>query len=256
MSEHDAANQLHMMQGSLNLSEMNVWMGERAMEDIGHALHCLLTETLGEGAPRQFRLLHKRGQPAATVLGYTRHADDVLVRNHRMFATPQQERAMPAETINTKVVPDQWEPGTRLSFDVRCRPLRQRERQELDAYDVARKTQPERELTREEAYIEWLSDLLERKEAATLEAASVETYQRSQTQTGATRRTAAKPEVTIRGLLTITDGPKFGEMVAAGIGRHRSYGFGMLLIKPPVGRWSPRETPHAAQTATPALAGV
>ena len=35
------------------------------------------------------------------------------------------------------------------------------------------------------------------------------------------------------GALTITDGEKFAQLLARGIGRHRAYGYGMLLLRPP-----------------------
>ena len=36
----------------------------------------------------------------------------------------------------------------------------------------------------------------------------------------------------MRGVLTITDSEAFASTLAQGIGRHRSYGFGMLLLRP------------------------
>ena len=36
----------------------------------------------------------------------------------------------------------------------------------------------------------------------------------------------------MRGTITIVDPGKFTELVAHGIGRHRAYGYGMLLLRP------------------------
>ena len=37
----------------------------------------------------------------------------------------------------------------------------------------------------------------------------------------------------MRGVLTITDPDAFAQLLARGVGRHRSYGYGMLLLRPP-----------------------
>ena len=40
------------------------------------------------------------------------------------------------------------------------------------------------------------------------------------------------PDAVIRGVLTITDSESFADLLAKGIGRHRAYGYGMLLLRP------------------------
>jgi CRISPR system Cascade subunit CasE len=41
------------------------------------------------------------------------------------------------------------------------------------------------------------------------------------------------PDAVLRGRLQIEDGNGFARLVARGIGRHRAFGFGMLLLMPP-----------------------
>ena len=130
MTQQNTEATLHMMQARLDLSELNAWIGERRIDDQSRAIHRLMTETLGEGAPRQFRLLRQRGRPHATIYGYTRQGIENLVCNHQAFATPQQERAMPAASIVCKTMPQIWPDGAKVSFDVLCRPIRQRGRLE------------------------------------------------------------------------------------------------------------------------------
>ena len=36
----------------------------------------------------------------------------------------------------------------------------------------------------------------------------------------------------MRGILTITDAAAFSNLLARGVGRHRAYGYGMLLLRP------------------------
>ena len=42
-----------------------------------------------------------------------------------------------------------------------------------------------------------------------------------------------RPEVYLDGTLEITDSEAFNAMIARGLGRHRAFGFGMLLLRPP-----------------------
>ena len=42
------------------------------------------------------------------------------------------------------------------------------------------------------------------------------------------------PAALMRGTLVVGDDPaKFAELLRCGVGRHRAYGFGMLLVRPP-----------------------
>jgi CRISPR system Cascade subunit CasE len=39
------------------------------------------------------------------------------------------------------------------------------------------------------------------------------------------------PEATFHGTLEITDPVRFADLLARGVGRHRAYGYGMLLLR-------------------------
>lgn len=236
MTTNNAAEQqLQLMQARIDLPSLNTWMGERGLEDTGHALHCLLTETLGATAPSHFRLMTRRHHDAATLYGYCRHDADELRRRHQAFASPAQDHAMPAAGIQTKVMPTEWPEGTDIAFELRCRPLRQHHTKELDAYRWLKEKQPDADVSRVDAYVGWLEDQFERRGTAVLKHASLEQYQQSQTWTSPNHATPFLPETVMRGVITITDGKNFTKTVATGLGRHRAYGFGMLLIKPAIG---------------------
>lgn len=46
------------------------------------------------------------------------------------------------------------------------------------------------------------------------------------------KRYSEGPDAVLRGELVITDAAKFTELLASGIGRHKAYGYGMLLLRP------------------------
>ena len=47
-------------------------------------------------------------------------------------------------------------------------------------------------------------------------------------------RTVEGPDAVAVGTVTVTDPDRFAAALARGIGRHRSFGFGMLLLTPPM----------------------
>jgi CRISPR system Cascade subunit CasE len=56
-------------------------------------------------------------------------------------------------------------------------------------------------------------------------------FQRTRVQRGGRR--IEGPDAVVHGTLTITDPTAFAALLARGVGRHRSYGYGMLLLRPP-----------------------
>lgn len=49
---------------------------------------------------------------------------------------------------------------------------------------------------------------------------------------GAGRRDFLAPQAKLGGILTVQDGTAFQTLLARGIGRHRAFGYGMLLLRP------------------------
>jgi CRISPR system Cascade subunit CasE len=84
--------------------------------------------------------------------------------------------------------------------------------------------------SRQAVYVDWLAERL--KGAVTLESdVRLAHFLR--------RRAARKnfapegPDATLQGNLVIVDPARFQELLAKGVGRHKAYGFGMLLLRPP-----------------------
>ena len=57
-------------------------------------------------------------------------------------------------------------------------------------------------------------------------------FQRTRSHRKLRQRHIEGPDAVMRGIFTITDPAKFAAMLKEGIGRHRSYGYGMLLLRP------------------------
>ena len=107
---------------------------------------------------------------------------------------------------------------------------------ERDAFQAVSEQFPrgEMHLNREEVYADWLKHRLEARGAAQIDSAKLAMFQR----TRATRKLHAPPSegphALMRGTLTIADAEAFANLLANGIGRHKAYGYGMLLLRPPI----------------------
>ena len=85
--------------------------------------------------------------------------------------------------------------------------------------------------TREAVYLDWLAERL--APAATLDrpASRLARFRRIRVARG--DRGPEGPAATVHGTMTVTDPSAFARLLAHGVGRHRAYGYGMLLLRPP-----------------------
>ena len=238
---------VHMIRADLDIREFHRWAGSRGLIirsafDEGFAMHCLLTESFGELAPKPFRVIIPRGRGRAygCLYGYA-HADaDALCAAASLYADPLQSLILPASRIDSKPIPTAWRAGQRLGFETLVRPIVRRARgadrpgREADAF------QAEAELhdkgcmrrTREDVYKDWLKKRLQANGASQLEEASLAMFQRVRTVRKLHARASEGPHAVMRGSLMVTDASAFSRMLAQGIGRHKAYGYGMLLLRP------------------------
>ncbi len=236
---------LQMVRAEVDVRQFQRWMGMRRLQDPDHAMHCLLTECFGNLAPKPFRLITPRGASTGCLYGYGQADADALRESVAICADPLQARIIPGSTIDSKVMPRQLAAGKRLGFEVRIRPIvrrtrnaKDRPRKECDAFLYEAIQYPEKggmKRSREEVYAKWLSGRLDRKGAAILdfEKTTLVSFQRTRAfrKLHALRHSQG-PDAVMRGVLTITDSAAFDGLLAQGIGRHRAYGYGMLLLRP------------------------
>ena len=227
-------------------------------DDPGYLWHRALRDAFGALAPQPFRSLDPGGQPVR-LLGYG-PADEERLREALILAAPDLDRVFPPDRIRSKQLPLPFTTGRRLAFETRVCPIvrtrssdgsRQRE---LDAFvhhalGIATEPGPERE----EVYRSWLAERLTAA-GGQLDAARMKSFRlgplvrrrhaspaaRTATEDGPARRLLAtgrhggarRPEVVFEGVLEVTEPDAFASGLARGIGRHRAFGFGMLLLRP------------------------
>ena len=243
---------IHMIRADLDIRAFHRWAGSRGLIsrnafDEGFAMHCLLVESFGGLAPKPFRVIiprdHKRS--IGVLYGYSQSVAADLRNAAVTYADPLQAKVLPAARIDSKPMPGFWECGRRLGFEVLIRPIVRRKRcapsrghAERDAFQieadpqlVGRHKGDRMQRSREEVYRDWLGERLERN-GAHLEAAALKSFQRVRTIRRLGTHATAGPCALMQGTLTIADVAAFAGLLARGVGRHRGYGYGMMLLRP------------------------
>jgi len=246
---------LYMVSSALSLREFRRWCAGRGFAiDEGRALHHLLSESFGKSALKPFRLMTAPGGRSATLYAYTQIDESQLRQVAKEAGMPDALAIINPDRVAVKPMPAVWREGRSFAFDVRVRPVRRllkplegwsrttnkgatmafRKGAEVDAYivDALRsfpdgQPAPEAQLSREAVYRAWIINRL--GSAGRIESARMVRFQRSKVQRGSV---VEGPDVTFHGELTVLDGAAFARTLATGIGRHSSYGYGMLLLRP------------------------
>ena len=251
---------LRMVQLRTNEPALHRWMADRNLMEETVALHHLLVQCMGDLSPRPFRKLSQQGDAQGRVLGYTTRTVEEIALEVETYADPQQQRIILLETLESKEMPSEWRVGRELGFEVRTRPVIRPQRRmdrvtpqtmqgHLDGRlraglncDVLTWEQVLRQGTdnpepalREEVYPRWMADRLNRQGGAEADPAHIRLDGfRLTAEVG--RKSGARgwmlPDAVMRGRMTVKDPVKFRELLELGIGRHRAYGFGMVLLKP------------------------
>lgn len=251
---------VHMIRADLDVNAFHRWAGSRDLIaqntfDIGYALHCLLVESFGSDlAPKPFRAMISRPTPNqrrnGTFYGYTQCDAAALCAAAAMYADPLQSKILPASRIESKPMPTTWQIDQRLGFEVLIRPVVRPKKRRLNTRDGIRHSGAETDVwqweasqypqrtmarSREDVYIEWLAAQLARRGGAELDksATRLQSFQRVRAVRKHRSHTTEGPHAVLQGTLAVTDVDAFTSLIAHGIGRHRAYGYGMLLLRPP-----------------------
>ncbi len=211
--------------------------------DDGYVIHSLMAELWGEMAPKPF-FVSGRDSRYLTVLAYSTFPKSVFIEHAQAFADPSCYEVIKWEHFSEKLMPT-WSNNLMLGFNVRVCPTKRSSKSssygERDAYLSYIEHQNNSEdlsyqpMTRFDVYKEWLKDQLEKAGSVEVKKAEVETFQWSKFQRRNQKRKITvieRPDVFLKGELRLLDGKSFCSTLERGIGRHRSFGFGMLLLYP------------------------
>lgn len=253
MSEHS----LHLLHMQPNPQCMAAWAAKHHLidqhGDLGYALHGLLSAAFGPHAPKPFRYLG----PDAGLLAYTLLPPDqikqlVALADADVAAALGLGSTFGGSGLSIRPFPAQWPTGHTLGFEVRVRPVIRENKtgHERDAFLAAVEKSTKVELSREQVYLKWLQDQVGVRNVDVAEPwqggvrildAQLQQFhlqdltlrsQRVDADSTRKRRSVLGPDATITGRLEVIDPTAFQQLLIRGVGRHRSFGFGLLLLRP------------------------
>lgn len=241
---------LHLIRLPLRVSHLARWAATRGWVqrhgfDEGRALHHLLAETFGIAAVQPFRLLVPPRKDTGNLYAYTSVPAAGLRDTAQTIALPEHLGVLDLARLEEKPMPAAWMSGQRLGFDLITRPVRRlngplgvfAKGAEVDAFiahvlhnhpDNPPETQ---ETGREAIYLDWLGERLQGAARLEVDRSRVTQFCRRRVARGGAA--SEGPEATFHGTLEITDPVRFADLLARGVGRHRAYGYGMLLLRAP-----------------------
>ncbi len=215
-------------------------------DDLGYALHAAFAKCFGQLAPKPFYWREGVNSAGPELFGYCPGEPDTVLESLSIPALDGAlETGLNLGSIQARAMPGSWRSGRTLSFETRTRPIVRQNREgdrrrfrEVDAAAHAARLAPlEAPPSKRDVYLEWTAAQL--APAAEIISGGVTAMGRTRVLRRPIRdgsRSSAMtegPDVTVTGILRIGDAAAFGELVRRGVGRHRAFGFGMLLLAPP-----------------------
>ncbi len=263
MPERNGNGSLYMVQLWLDarrlvqLGHMLGLFAGRRRVSTNYLVHCALGELFQDQAPKPFCVEGAKRQLARhddengrllRVLGYSSVDGETLHELAKAFAGPAVYEICQWGRLASKPMPGVFPDGLRLRFTLRACPVvrkatsgpRWKKGQELDAFlsHVWELNDKSVDVDREAVYRTWLERQFDLRGGAEVKGKnigmdrfSIERMTRRTRGPDRKARTIQRPDVTLAGTLTVTDGPAFMELLKSGIGRHKSFGFGMLKIR-------------------------
>lgn len=239
--------------------------------DLGYFVHCALGELFGDAIPSPFTVEEHDGV-LTVLAYTERSLDELTTTAQQRSTAKDAAPVLASLAANAqfaiKPMPSEWKRGARYTYSVLTCPIvrnhsgalsGERSREE-DAFLSACRAQNERDgviasddrhaprwktpVDRASVYGEWLRAQVARHGGDTvLDSVSLTSF----TLDRLTRRTthvdgeprskrvakqSQRPRALLEGTLTVGDPAAFARLVARGVGRHRAFGFGMLLLRP------------------------
>ncbi len=234
---------LHMLRMELDgaaLMRFAAGQGLARVDDdgFGYTLHAWLAAVFGPLAPKPFHLQAARGRHPSVLLGYAPVGHIELTEQARAFSDPLALAVLRFDSMASKLMPRSWRLGRRLRLDVLACPMTRKDGAEKDVYlralDRLGGAAPERS----QVYGDWFRRQMD--PAVTLHDVRIDGLSRLRmarraSAPGGGRRLIQieRPRALFSALAEVRDTEAFNRALERGIGRHRAFGFGMLLLGPP-----------------------
>ena len=250
---------IHLIHAPLDIRRFNRWAGNRGLIrngsfDMGYAFHVLLSTMFGKGVLQPFRVFATERRASAALYAYA-DVDDTELRDTAIaVAPPDCLDVIDPDSMRSKRMPSHFKQGRRLGFDLRLRPVRRLHRDladpqlgrslsrgaEVDAFRLevmqrfpsgwADSAAARAGVTRESVYAAWLCERF--GNVVAMDECRLVSVGRSRAVRGDSRGPEG-PDAILHGTFTVSNEDTFAGLLRNGVGRHRAYGYGMLLLRPP-----------------------
>ncbi len=240
---------LYMLELQFNVAALYRFLhtqGQPKGEDdaaLSYGVHAWLGAAFGEMAPRPWRLLMDKQRPPR-ILGYARHNAGKLQQRLVDFTEPGifQVCPEPQVMIASRAMPV-WQKGRRLGFQILVCPVGRKSESgiEKDLFLIRADTDNnDGQLNRETVYCDWAKQRFARY-SVDVDSIGLAGFrlakQKRQTQTSKGKRAfhqIVRPQALLEGTVIIKDPEQFDLLLEKGMGRHCAFGYGMLLLRPPL----------------------
>lgn len=220
--------------------------------DVGYATHCALGELFGDEHPKPFVIDRQQGR-FVRILAYSDRSLETLREHAVTFSEPELFELCNWNQAFEKPMPNEWRKGRELGFQIVTIPVERdhyifpeegerylqlggSKQKEVDAFLVHKMTKGTVFEDRETIYGRWLHRQFPdgSSEITSVRMSSFNFVNLVRRTQGEKRKSMIlkRPMVTLQGRLKILNPEEFGSVVRWGVGRHRAFGYGMLLLKP------------------------
>lgn len=231
------------------LGKMLGLFGGKRHVGTAYLAHCALGELFQDQAPKPFSIedsAESKGDGTIRLLGYSQVDGETLQEIARGFASPAVYEICLWDRTASKPMPDVFPEGMQLRFELRACPVMRKasngekwkKGQEVDVFlsRVWEVDDEDVELNRAEIYGEWLDRQFGSRGGAEVVRAELDRFSidRMTRRTQGDERkitTIQRPDATLVGEIKVTDGVAFLGLLRKGIGRHKSFGYGMLKVR-------------------------
>lgn len=211
------------------------WLKVRGKRDQQSSLHYLLDSTFGPSAIKPFRAYPGTGD-TFQVIGYTSQDEEALKQISQLVACPDSLSVIDMGSLRIKTMPD-LERDQVIGFDLKTIPVRRSHvSTEVDAYELDLRNgvfQRDAETAgtdRLTSYMTWLSQRLEGFAELDTELTAITVTENVPRQRNEIRY---NNEIQVTGNMKVLDPKAFKDRLLSGVGRHKSYGYGMIVLRAP-----------------------
>jgi CRISPR system Cascade subunit CasE len=227
-----------MVQASLDQAMISTLAREESLPrnvSDDYLTHLALVRLFGEARPQPWMRIRTRGR-WMELLAYTDRDAASLHEAAKVHADPRIYQGCDWDGLASKPMPSEWREGSQFRYETKIAPTvrRSADRSEVDAFLAECHRRPDAILDRSSVYAGWLESRARGAKIRSVEVVRFSLEQVTRRNHGEQERRSTRstiPAVTVRGLLEVRDGAEFGQTMMRGVGRHRAFGFGMIVLR-------------------------